>query len=53
MGIAFGEGIGGFAVMVTDDDFAAYEELMTSVGVGLVDSEDWGDLLRVAASGQE
>jgi hypothetical protein len=44
---------GRLAVMVTDDDFAAYQELMTSVGVGLVDSEDWEDLLRVAASGQE
>ncbi|MCX6648674.1 MAG: hypothetical protein NTV61_04715 [Candidatus Bathyarchaeota archaeon] len=43
---------GRLALIVTEDDLAAYPELITSVGAELEKGEDWGELLRVASSGQ-
>jgi len=44
---------GVLALVVTDDDLSLYDDLITSLGAGLVDAEDWEETLRVAASGQE
>jgi len=42
---------GKLALIVTNDDLDNYRQLVASVGASLVDAEDWGELLRVAASG--
>lgn len=42
---------GDLALIVTEDDLADYQQLIASVGASLVDAEDWGELLKVAASG--
>jgi hypothetical protein len=42
---------GSLALIVTDDDLDNYGQLVASVGASLVDADDWGELLRVAASG--
>ncbi|HIH88892.1 TPA: hypothetical protein HA344_06770, partial [Candidatus Bathyarchaeota archaeon] len=43
---------GKLALIVTEDDLSVYPDLITSVGVELEKSEEWEELLRVAASGQ-
>ncbi len=40
------------ALIRPEDSIYVYLELITSVGAGLENSEDWEELLRVASSGQ-